>query len=244
MTLTRAAASSIASGSRSRRAHNSAIVASVRSPGMNRGCRCLARSTNRRCASSGSSGSSRQTVSPLTPSDSRLVAMIRTSPHEVSRAVASSAHASTTCSQLSSTSSTSRLARYRRSASVGRRPARAADVEHPRGLGRDVGSRGTGRQIHEPHPVGPPRDLAPGKLQREPRLADAARAGQRHQARPAQRLADPFEVARPADQRGQRHRDVVLPGTRALRGPRRGRHRAADDHTGAGVRGVTAAGTG
>ncbi len=78
MTLTRAAASSIASGRRSSRAHSWAIVASVSSLGTNSGRRCLARSTNRRCASSGPSGSSLQTVSPSTPSDSRLVAMIRT----------------------------------------------------------------------------------------------------------------------------------------------------------------------
>ena len=113
MALIRAAASSIASGSRSSRSQSRTIVASACALGMNSGRRCLARSRKRRYASSASSGSSLQTVSPLTPSDSRLVAKIRTSAHELSRAVASSAHASTTCSQLSSTSSTSRSAKNR-----------------------------------------------------------------------------------------------------------------------------------
>ncbi len=86
----------------------------ARTPGL----RCLARSTNRRYASSGPSGSNLQTLSPSTPSNSRLVAMIRTFGQKASNAAASSAHASTTCSQLSSTSSGARSRKYRRSASV------------------------------------------------------------------------------------------------------------------------------
>jgi hypothetical protein len=78
---------------------------------MNPGWRCRARSTNSRRASSDPSESSRQTVSPLTPNDSRLVAKIRKLPQAPSNDDASSAHASTTCSQLSITSSMSRSTR-------------------------------------------------------------------------------------------------------------------------------------
>ena len=57
------------------------------------------------------SASSRQTVSPFTLNDSRLVARIRKPSHEHSNDDVSCAQASTTCSQLSSTSNTSRADR-------------------------------------------------------------------------------------------------------------------------------------
>ena len=74
MALTRAAASSIASGRPSRRSHSFSMVSSVASSGKKSGLRCRARSRNRRRASSARSGSSRHTVSPSTASGSRLVA--------------------------------------------------------------------------------------------------------------------------------------------------------------------------
>jgi len=79
--------------------------------GTNPGWRCRARSTNSRRASSDASESSRQTVSPLSPNDSRLVAKIRKLPHAPSNDDVSSAQASITCSQLSITSSMSRSTR-------------------------------------------------------------------------------------------------------------------------------------
>jgi hypothetical protein len=127
MTPTRAAASSIASGRRSSRSHSRPIISSVRSCGVNSARRWRARATNSRRASSGSSGSSLHTRSPYTSSTSRLVATIRTFAHEASNVSASLAHASTTCSQLSRTSSRSRLARCWRRTSI---------VATPRGLRR------------------------------------------------------------------------------------------------------------
>jgi hypothetical protein len=91
---------------------------------MKRGSCCLALSTNSRCASDGCKGSSRQTVSPVTPRGSRLVARIRILRQPPSSAAASSAEERITCSQLSRTSRRSRSARYRRSASDGVAPDR------------------------------------------------------------------------------------------------------------------------
>ncbi len=106
---------------------------SVRS---NLGLLSFARSTKRRaasdcamssavsaCAGSGSeSGGTAHTISPGAPSASWLVASILTDGQARSSSVASSAQASTTCSQLSKTISVRRAWRYSTSASVSGRP--------------------------------------------------------------------------------------------------------------------------
>lgn len=90
--------------------------------GMNPGRRCLARSKNSLWASSAASASSRQTVSPGTPSSSREVVSIRSLLHDASSRAARSAQASRTCSQLSRTMSTSRSARWAHNASSAATP--------------------------------------------------------------------------------------------------------------------------
>jgi hypothetical protein len=80
--------------------------------------------------------------------------------------------------------------------------------------------------------VGPSADLAACELDGETRLPDPSRAGQRHQPGAAQRLADAFELADPADQRRQEHWGVV-PGRAPPLGRFRDgrRHHEGDHHT-------------
>ena len=78
--------------------------------------------------------------------------------------------------------------------------AAAADAEDAGDLGCRVGVCGAGRQIHEPDPIRPSPDLTARDLGGDARLANAARTGQRHETSTAKRLADPAQLARPADQ--------------------------------------------
>jgi hypothetical protein len=116
---------------------------------------------------------------------------------------------------------------------LGRRHrAGAADLERPRDLRSRVRVSWTSREIDEPDAARPPTDLATCQLDRQARLAHTAGAGQRHEPRALQRLGEPDELARAADERGERHGDVVPPRKRTPNGWRDGRrHRAADDHT-------------
>ena len=96
---------------------------------------------------------------------------------------------------------------------VGRcRFASGSDVECPGGLRGHVGSFGSEGEIDEPDAVGPPSGLTARELDREAGLSDAARAGDGHQAVLSQRLADPAQVLRTADQRRQWQGDVVRSG--------------------------------
>jgi len=130
-TTTRAAASSIASGIPSRRRQIRAIVPAFSDVARNDGSMALARSRKSRVPSASTSASTRRdavssgsesegmrvTVSPGTPSASRLVTTIRRSGTPRSSVSASSAQASIRCSQLSSTSRSLRWRRLSRSAS-------------------------------------------------------------------------------------------------------------------------------
>jgi hypothetical protein len=99
-----AAASSIASGMPSSRAHavRTAACAAADSAGW------TARAANRATASSPDSGGTRHTVSPATPSGSRLVASMVTPGQARTSSTATSATAPSTCSQLSRQSSNRR----------------------------------------------------------------------------------------------------------------------------------------
>ena len=68
------------------------------------------------------------------------------------------------------------------------------DLVQRLGLGDSV-------QLHEPHPAGIPALLAGGHLQRQPGLADAARADQRDDGVVDQQLADQLRLACPAEER-------------------------------------------
>ncbi len=133
---TRAAASSIASGTPSSARHSAATAPALAGPMVNPGRDAAARSANSRIASyrvassaasigpSGAtdSGGTCHTVSAATRSGSRLVA-IRLSPgEESSRRWATAAHASIRCSQLSRTSSSRRGATASASVSSSGRP--------------------------------------------------------------------------------------------------------------------------
>ena len=131
----RAAASSIASGRPSRRAHSWATAAALAWVKANDAFAARARSTNKRTDSereisstvavawgTASRGTSRAR-SPATLSASRLVVRSRTPGQCRSRKSAAAAHASIRCSQLSSTTKRSLSRRASRSASAGGRPA-------------------------------------------------------------------------------------------------------------------------
>ena len=120
---TRAAASSIASGRPSRRAQISATAAASSLPTARSGRACRARSTNNSTASSASDNDgTRQLSSPGTPMGSRLVAS-KVSPGDAPRtATISAALASSRCSQVSNTTSSSRSATNPQSVSIVERP--------------------------------------------------------------------------------------------------------------------------
>ena len=99
--LAHAAASSIASGIPSSPAHNRRSTTSSPAPTVKSSRTRRARSTKRATASSATNVGSRQTVSPGTPSGSRLVTSTVTSGHDAISASTASAAPATTCSQLS-----------------------------------------------------------------------------------------------------------------------------------------------
>ena len=205
---TRAAASSIASGSPSSSAQIAATEPASSGLSSKSGRTSAARSTNSDTASdpakvsppsAGSdSDGTRQSVSPPTPSGARLVASTTTSGAAHSSASAASAHAS---------------------------PQVLAVVEHEqRPAGGEIGARGLElrharqrthpqrlrdrrpdqplvsqrRQLDPPAAVGVAVQGLGGGLQREPRLAAAARAGQGQQPWSASRRASsPSSRSRP-----------------------------------------------
>ena len=139
---------------------------------------------------SASEGTREISSRPAMPSGSRLVARIRSCGQARSRASASVAHASTRCSQLSSTSSSCRRAADRAAwlSSRPARPPRACPARRPRPAAPASGSA-SGGQLDEPDAVRKCAEQAGGDLERQAGLADAARAGERQQARPAQQPA-------------------------------------------------------
>ena len=91
------------------------------------------------------------------------------------------------------------------------RGCRTVEVD-AQGAGDDGGHQlriGKRRKLREPYAVGIVGDHAGAGLDREPRLADAARARQRHQAMSLQTGLDLFEIGFPADQCSRLTRKIV-----------------------------------
>ena len=137
---------------------------------------------------------------------------------------------SITCSQLSSTSSVRRSARWSSSRSISglspssRMPSTAA---HSGGHALGFLQR---RQVDEPHPVGEGLELLLREAQRQARLAAAADAGQRQQPRRRQQAREVGERRLAADEACARVRQVVA---RALGQRRGGRQQSAKPSPGA-----------
>ena len=102
------------------------------------------------------------------------------------------------------------------------RPARLRDDPERSGDGRRhrlrIGDRG---QFDQPHPVAAAVEQIGGDLQTQPRLAAAARAGQRDHARGIHQGADRGQLAGASDERGELGREVVRQGHVAERAQRR-----------------------
>ena len=231
--FTRAAASSIASGRPSSRAHTAATAAEFSAVSAKPGTMAPARSTKRatagerassssdgRCAGSGTT--SVATATSRSPYRRRAVWLVTSTlrrPAPARRVVTSGA-AATTRSKLSSTSSVSDR-RARESASPSARapsePAAARRAEAARDLGHDPRRVLEPRERDERHS---PREVGAhvlGHADREPRLAGAAGPGQRDEPHLAaqQQLADRGSLGLAPDQRRARGRD----GAEARRDP-------------------------
>ena len=181
-----------------------------------------------RVLSSGSeSDGTRQSVSPPTPSGARLVASTQTSGQPCRSASATSAAAASTCSQLSSTTSARRPARCSTAASSAAAPGHRSRVERSGQRRSDQLALGQRRELDPPHAVREAVERVGGHLQRQARLAAAARAGQREQARRGKRLAHVVEFTLATDEARQLIGQVV--GQRVERAQRleRRRHVAA-----------------
>ena len=142
----------------------------------------------------------RSTASPPIPKASRLVARTRTSGHARNNASASSAADSTTCSQLSSTSSSLRGARNSTSTS---RNGRADSSRTPRAAA--TASRSSDPSCSSPNSTSHTPSRKSGRAvargpQRQPRLADPSDAGQRDHPRRGKHVAAP-RTARCDDRR-------------------------------------------
>ena len=173
MAAIREAASSMASGIPSRRRQiSTTAAASPSSPTVKRGDTCCARSTNKATAaestpaptSSEGTGHSR---SSAMPSPSRLVATILVVAEAARMASIRSAAASSTCSQLSNTSSRTLPSRAAATLSATLRPGcwvMPSTAATASGTAAGIADRG---QLEKPHPVRefigqlPPRPPAP-----------------------------------------------------------------------------------
>ena len=201
----RAAASSSASGMPSRRRHSAATLSmsSMTAPARSARSQNMRTASESRCAASGAegsgsrSGATTRTSSPVTPSASRLVARTRTSGASRTTRPTTSAVASRTCSQLSTT---------RRSERGSSASTRRSQSETPwRGDTPNVSrnARGDGGRFDHPAQVDEPALAArlPGELDREPRLADPAGPRERHEPRARDGVGQPFEVVVPPEER-------------------------------------------
>ncbi len=163
------------------------------------------------------SGDSGNRVSPSTPSGSLLVASTRTPGQRPRMSATSDAAASTTCSQLSTTSrqvasasvSSTRARASRRGRSPGcsswatsrtPRPSRAASAMLSASL--------TGCQLHEPDTVGYVGEEPGGDLGGQPRLPGAPGADERHQPSGPEPLGDRPHLTLAADEAGHRGAQV------------------------------------
>ena len=165
-----AAASSSASGMPSRRAHIVRIASSLEASSVNHGrtwAAALEEQRERLVALE--RAAMRHTVSPGTPSGSRLVASTVTSGQPRSRAPATSATASSRCSQLSRHSSSCRSRRL-----DGERPQRALDRldEHAQRRGDQLGDERRIRHARRARPTTPRRASGrPARRRPAPRAA-------------------------------------------------------------------------
>ena len=217
-TLTRAAASSIASGSPStRRAISAAIERSlggqleVRSGRTRAGGEQL---HGRRVAvvsrlPGRATGAARRVTSDLA-GDAKHLAARREHPHvgdtPPARPTTTRAASSSACSQASSTSSGVAVTQARDDA---RERVGAACVDRLSDQADDVGRAARARKLDQPHPVANLALEHARRLEREPALADARRPGERHQPVLAQQLDDLGELPLAADERGRRAGQVA-----------------------------------
>ena len=211
----RAAASSMASGMPSRRRQISATAPAASSAGSKPGRAAAARSQNSRSASA--SEGTRQATSSAQRSGSRLVARTRTPGPARRTSSARRAHASIRCSQLSRTINASRVARCATSAS---RAERDAGIGTPTAsaaaCATSAGSLRLARSTNQA-PSGSSRQRVGGDLERQPRLAAAPGAGERHKPGALQQARDVGALALTADERGQLAREVATPRRRGRR---------------------------
>ena len=163
------------------------------------------------------SDGTRNTTSPGTRSGSRLVARIVSCGAAPRRVCASAAAAASTCSQLSMTSSSERGARKPATASArvcpgsARTSSAAATASGTRWASRERASSTSAA------PSGCERLGGTGQLERQPRLAHAAGAGEGQHARPAQQRLQVGELAAAPDERARvrRQRRSLVGGARA-----------------------------
>ena len=207
---TRAAASSIASGRPSRRRQISAAAgaapASRTKPRIGQAGPVPRTAPARRPRPGVATG---RTCSPVTPSSSRPVASIRTPRAARDSRSASSAQASTRCSQLSSTSSSVLSRRWSASRSAGAGdavPFGSGSSRSPRldatASASRAGSR-SGASSSSHTPSGTSGASRRAGLDGQARLAHATRPGERDQPVPAQERGHVVEIAVPADECGQ-----------------------------------------
>ena len=172
------------------------------------GCRRARPARGRGTAATPSSSTSDGTaysVSAVTCRRSRLVASTRSRGHAATRSATSGA-AAIRRSKLSSTSSSSRSRRLRASASAGGLARLLGEAERPGDDRRDGVRVVDAREPDEESAVAVRRDDGARDLDRQPRLADPARAGQRQHRRPRERVEDLPRLLATADERGARQR--------------------------------------
>ena len=168
------------------------------------------------------SDGTRTTRSPSTPSGSRLVARIRSRGHRRNVSWAKSAAASRRCSQLSSTSSSSRSPIPSMIDARADKPAPGTNRNAVRHERVHVGRIAAGGQLHQPDTGRVRRADSRGRRQCEPGLADTTGPREHHQSglgrdrhRPARsrRRDRSAWTPRPAGSPPSRPRDAT-PGTR------------------------------
>ena len=195
----------MASGIPSSRWQMAVIAARSSALGRNDASAARARSTNRSTPSdAGSSGKMGWTRSPGTPSGSRLVANTVTVGQPVTTVVTSSATGASTCSQLSTISSRSPSPQPVDHRFDQRHVALRRDGQRRHDRGRHGKWVGNGRQSDQPHATREVFAHRPPELDRQPCLADAARAGEGHQATSRQLSRLVLQLGGPADELGRR----------------------------------------
>ena len=106
------------------------------------------------------------------------------------------------------------LARERGCQPVRDATALFADPEGPRNGRGDEGGIGQGAQVNEPNTIGKFVEQIGGHLQRQPRLTDSTRTGDRQQANvlPVQQVDNPRDLVLPPEKRGWLQRQIIRAG--------------------------------